>query len=152
IDWTAFGKSGSNTYNFGQSAVALENPDLIDGVFAFNFTATDFTAAMQLLKTQGDVHVLSSPRIATINNQKAVIKVGTDEFFVTDIEVDEQNAGIASGQSTNTSVTLTPFFSGIALDVTPQISEHDEIILHVHPSVTEVRDLTKIVSLGDRDL
>ncbi len=135
----------------GVKSTALVNQE-IGGVFSAALRINDFSAFIELLGTQGTVQVLSSPRIATINNQKAVIKVGTDEFFVTDIEVDEQNAGLASGQSTNTSVTLTPFFSGIALDVTPQISEHDEIILHVHPSVSEVRDLTKIVSLGDRDL
>src|SRR5690606_12544798 len=106
IDWTAFGKSGSNTYNFGQSAVALENPDLIDGVFAFNFTATDFTAAMQLLKTQGDVHVLSSPRIATVNNQKAVIKVGSDEFFVTDVS--NTTTSTTAGVSDTPDISLTP--------------------------------------------
>src|SRR5690606_25623623 len=138
IDWTAFGKRGSNTYNFGQSAVALENPDLIDGVFAFNFTATDFTAAMQLLKTQGDVHVLSSPRIATMYNQKAVIKVCSDEFFVTDGS--NTTTSTTAGVSDTPDISLTPFFSGIALAVTPQISDSQDVILHVPPTITEVVD------------
>jgi MSHA biogenesis protein MshL len=43
---------------------------------------------------------------------------------------------------------LTSFFSGIALDVTPQIGDDNEVILHVHPSVTEVEERTKIISLG----
>lgn len=149
IDWTAFGKSGSNTYNFGQSAVALENPDLIDGVFAFNFTATDFTAAMQLLKTQGDVHVLSSPRIATVNNQKAVIKVGSDEFFVTDVS--NTTTSTTAGVSDTPDISLTPFFSGIALDVTPQISDSQDVILHVHPTITEVVEKLKTVQLNNDD-
>lgn len=88
------------------------------GVFSLALDFNDFTSFIELLQEQGDVQVLSSPRISTVNNQKAVIKVGTDEFFLTDITSDT-----VTGTSTNNSVdiTLTPFFSGIALDVTPQI-------------------------------
>ena len=92
------------------------------------------------------VRVLSSPRIATVNNQKAVIKVGTDEFFVTNV-----TSTTTTGTSTTTtpSVTLTPFFSGIALDITPQISENGEVILHIHPTVSEVTDQNKVVTIGN---
>ncbi|MCK5640440.1 MAG: pilus (MSHA type) biogenesis protein MshL, partial [Gammaproteobacteria bacterium] len=97
---------------------------------------------IDLLKTQGDVQVLSSPRVSTVNNQKAVIKVGFDEFFVTGIETD------VSGTTGNTNVSaeLTPFFSGVALDVTPQISEDGQIVLHVHPSVSEVNEQVKNIT------
>ncbi|MEM1229208.1 MAG: pilus (MSHA type) biogenesis protein MshL [Pseudomonadota bacterium] len=104
----------------------------------------DFSAVISLLETQGVVQVLSSPRIATVNNQKAVIKVGDDEFFVTDISVNTVTAGNAI--NVNDSPELTPFFSGIALDVTPQISERGEVILHVHPTVSEVREQIKTIS------
>lgn len=116
--------------------------------FGGGFTAAlnfkDFQGFIELLETQGDVQVLSSPRISTVNNQKAVIKVGSDEFFVTDISSDT-----TTGTTTNstTDVTLTPFFSGIALDVTPQIDENGGIILHIHPTVSEVVDQQKQISL-----
>jgi MSHA biogenesis protein MshL len=97
---------------------------------------------VELLKTQGNVSVLSSPRVSTINNQKAVIKVGSDEFFVTAIS-SNNTTNAAGATQVNPTVTLTPFFSGIALDVTPQISETGDITLHVHPSVSKVRDQTK---------
>lgn len=103
----------------------------------------DFSAVISLLETQGVVQVLSSPRIATVNNQKAVIKVGDDEFFVTDISTNTVTAGNAI--NVNDSPELTPFFSGIALDVTPQISERGEVILHVHPTVSEVREQIKTI-------
>jgi MSHA biogenesis protein MshL len=49
-------------------------------------------------------------------------------------------------------VTLTPFFSGIALDVTPQISADGEVILHIHPTVSEVTDQTKALTVsGETD-
>ena len=150
IDWTAFGsRSGGYDYEFSQSAVALTNPDLIDGVFAFNLTASDFSTALQLLRTQGQVKVLSSPRIATVNNQKAVIKVGSDEFFVTDVS--NTTTSTTTGVSDTPNIGLTPFFSGIALDVTPQIGEQQDVVLHVHPTITEVVEKLKTVQLNDDD-
>ena len=115
------------------------------GVFTLALQLNDFTAFIELLKTQGNVQVLSSPRVATLNNQKAVIKVGTDEFFVTDI-----SSTTVTGTSTTIQpdVTLTPFFSGIALDVTPQISNTGEVTLHIHPSVSDVVDQQKTVVIG----
>ncbi|MEK7811120.1 MAG: hypothetical protein AAB278_04805, partial [Pseudomonadota bacterium] len=98
------------------------------------------------LESQGDVHVLSSPRIATLNNQKAVLKVGTDEFFVTEISGGTQGTTAIAG--TAPTVKVQPFFSGIALDVTPRIDENDEIILHVHPSVSTVSTVNKTLDLG----
>jgi MSHA biogenesis protein MshL len=102
-----------------------------------------------LLQTQGDVRVLSSPRIATVNNQKAVIKVGSDEFFVTEVSTTTTTSTTSSTQSPD--IELTPFFSGIALDVTPQISNGQEVILHVHPTVTEVEERVKTIELGSEE-
>ncbi len=110
-------------------------------MFGLAFQTNNFAALLSFLETQGNVHVLSSPRIATLNNQKAVLKVGTDEFFVTNIS-STTTTGVAS-TSTAPSVTLQPFFSGIALDVTPRIDQNGEIILHVHPSVTKVEGKDK---------
>ena len=116
------------------------------GVFSVATSAGNFSAFIELLKTQGSVHVLSSPRVSTVNNQKAVIKVGGDEFFITGIT----NTPILSGTATllSTEVKLTPFFSGIALDVTPQIDDSGNIILHIHPSVSEVEQRDKSYTIN----
>ncbi|MDI9246668.1 pilus (MSHA type) biogenesis protein MshL [Marinobacter sp. CHS3-4] len=124
----------------------------IGGLFSASVRAGDFTGLIELLGNQGNVQILSSPRISTVNNQKAVIKVGTDEFFVTDIDFEDDSNANSSSDSTSTSVELTPFFSGISLDVTPQISEDGTIILHVHPSVSEVSDQEKLITVGNRDV
>ena len=124
----------------------------IGGLFSASVRAGDFSALIELLGEQGNVQILSSPRISTVNNQKAVIKVGTDEFFVTDIDFDDDNSAVTGADSTSTSVELTPFFSGISLDVTPQISESGSITLHVHPSVSEVNDQNKVITIGERDV
>lgn len=114
----------------------------IGGAFVGAVNAGDFDAVIELLRSQGDVQVLSSPRVATMNNQKAIIKVGSDEFFVTGV-----SSNTTTGSSTNTSqnVELTPFFSGISLDVTPQIDEQSNVTLHVHPIVSQVQDQTKTI-------
>ncbi len=115
-------------------------------LFGLAFQTSNFAALLSFLETQGSVHVLSSPRIATLNNQKAVLKVGTDEFFVTNVS---STTTATTGASTTTpNVTWQPFFSGIALDVTPRIDTNNDIILHVHPSVSLVRTVNKTVSVG----
>ncbi len=118
------------------------------GMFAMSLDIGDFTGFLEFLETQGDVHVLSSPRVSTVNNQKAVIKVGTDEFFVTDVNTNNNTSlgGASANQSVN--VELTPFFSGVALDVIPQISEDGMVTLHIHPSVSEVTERVKQISLS----
>ena len=123
------------------------------GVFSLALTlGTDFTTFIELLKGQGDVQVLSSPKISTLNNTKAVIKVGQEEFFVTNIN---SNTAIATGTSnTSNSIELTPFFSGVVLDVVPQISKEGKVTLFIHPSVSEVDEQNKQVVLagsGDND-
>ena len=118
------------------------------GVFSAALNFKDFTAFIELLESQGEVQVLSSPRISTVNNQKAVIKVGTDEFFVTDI-----SSTTVTGTTTTTTpdITLTPFFSGIALDVTPQIDSNGQVTLHIHPTVSEVRDQQKTITVANQE-
>ena len=121
----------------------------IGAAFALALDIGDFNAFVELLEAQGDTRVLSSPRVATLNNQKAVIKAGTDEFFVTDVS---SNTVTGTAATTSRDVTLTPFFSGIALDVTPQISADGEVILHIHPTVSEVTDQTKELTVsGETD-
>ena len=117
------------------------------GLFGLAFQTGNFAALLQFLETQGDVQVLSSPRIATLNNQKAVLKVGTDDFFVTGVTTSTTSSA-AGGNVTSPTITVQPFFSGIALDVTPQIDEDANIILHVHPSVSSVTERTKVLNLG----
>ncbi len=117
------------------------------GVFSMAIKiAGDFAAFIELLKSQGDVQVLSSPRVATVNNQKAVIKVGNDEFFVTDVQTNTNTSTATT--TTQNNVELTPFFSGVALDVLPQISDDNEIILHVHPTVSRVQEQVKNIAVS----
>jgi MSHA biogenesis protein MshL len=169
INWSTLLTHGNQSYFIGQRTPPagfghdpLTPPDIatnvtpgvpivgqlvnqISGAFTLAVDATDFNGFIQLLDTQGRTRVLSSPRVSTLHNQKAIIKAGSDEFFVTGVKSD-----ITTGTATTTSlnVELTPFFSGVALDVTPQVSEDGTVLLHIHPTVSEVTDQTKRVEFG----
>ncbi|KRA71298.1 MULTISPECIES: pilus (MSHA type) biogenesis protein MshL [unclassified Roseateles] len=134
-------------------------PDLIPlpsaggGTFGLALARGGFQALLSFIESHGDTQILSSPRIATLNNQKAVLKVGTDDYFITGISgsnsgTNTGNTGTNSTTNQIPTLTLTPFFSGIALDVTPQIDAADMITLHVHPSVSSVTEKVKQVDLG----
>jgi MSHA biogenesis protein MshL len=116
-------------------------------LFGLAFQTGNFATLLSFLQTQGNLQVLSSPRIAALNNQKAVLKVGNDEFFVTNVTTTTLTS-VAGGTTQSPSITVQPFFSGVALDVTPQIDENNQIILHVHPSVSNVVEKTKNIDLG----
>jgi len=100
-----------------------------------------FTDYVKMLDTQGKTNILSSPRISTLNNQKAIIKVGSDEFFISNVTSSSGGSTGATGSTTINvpTVELSSFFSGIALDVTPQINDDNYVTLHIHPSITRVQ-------------
>ena len=159
IQWDTFGvgyngqlaSSSKKISAFQESASLLSLVDnSVEGIVGIGVNLSDFTSVIQLLESHGDVKVLSSPRIATVNNQKAVIKVGTDEFFVTNIT--NSTTTSAAGSTANPEVSLTPFFSGIALDVTPHVGADGEVILHVHPTITTVEEKIKNIGVGEGEL
>ena len=117
------------------------------GMLGLAFTTNSFNGLLAFLETQGTVHVLSSPRVAALNNQKALLRVGTDDFYITNIST--TTTASASGSVTTPTITVQPFFSGIALDVTPQIDEDGMVTMHVRPSVSEVSERSRVVNLGN---
>ena len=150
INWTqVLANSGSTDFDFSTSVANIGNEITasLGGITSLSFLNKDFSGVVNLLDTQGNVQVLSSPRVTAINNQKAVIKVGEDEYFVTDVS--SQSTISNSSTSIAPDIGLTPFFSGIALDVTPQIDENGSILLHIHPSVIETEEQEKVITLNE---
>jgi MSHA biogenesis protein MshL len=134
------GLSASSGFSLSNAA------ETAGSMFGLAVQTSNFAALISFLETQGTVHVLSSPRVAAVNNQKAVLKIGTDEFYVTGVTSIINST--STGSTTTPSVTLQAFFSGVVLDVTPQIDDKGNILLHVHPSVSQVSTVNKAVSLG----
>lgn len=154
INWSNITKTiGGTEIIFGRPTTdpiqALPGGNAISSLLGgqTNVTIKDgnFEAVLSFLDTQGDLNVLSSPRVTAANNQKAVIKVGGDQYFVTDISGGEVNS---DGGTSSPDIELTPFFSGISLDVTPQIDDEGGVLLHVHPAVVDVETEIQSIELG----
>lgn len=152
---TTTGNVGSTESGLGNGGVAIDPGKagaavataLGQGFFGLALQTANFASLLNFLETQGNVQVLSSPRIASMNNQKAVLKVGNDDFYVTNVSSTVTSSGTSN--VTTPSITLQPFFSGIALDVTPQIDAENNVMLHVRPSISVVTENQKVIDLGD---
>ena len=175
VNWSAFGQGlhrfsvGTNTSLIGAAAAAgisggalasdaslaaLLGAGMVGSAGQTGFSSglgmalqvRNFSALINFLQTQGHVHVLSSPRIATLNNQKAVLKVGSEEPYVTGISSGTTTPGTGGSATIVTPPTLQyqPFFSGISLDVTPHIDASNNVTLHVHTLVNHVVERLKI--------
>lgn len=156
VDWSGLSASwdGGKGITGGGSLAGTQLPTTPNQIFSalgggagFKISDGNFNVAVNLLKTQGDVNTLSSPRVTATNNQKAVIKVGTDEYFVTNASTTTTTSG-TSAPIITPNVELTPFFSGISLDVTPQIDEEGKVLLHIHPSVIDTEEQKKTIDVG----
>ncbi|CAH8207958.1 pilus (MSHA type) biogenesis protein MshL [Vibrio aestuarianus] len=161
INWSKMFTSNGTNYTIGAGSIvkdaagnilpaALPGLDsigaLLGGQSNVVISSGSFDAVLSFMGTQGDLNVLSSPRVTASNNQKAVIKVGADEYYVTDL-----SSVVGNGDNSNVApeVELTPFFSGISLDVTPQIDDQGNVFLHVHPAVIEVEQQSKEIDYGE---
>lgn len=152
IDWELVGSSS------GRETTVDLTPGGSDegGINLFEFGVLrgegenlSFDATIEALEEQGDVMVLSSPRVSTLNNQKALIKVGTDSFFQTDVDLD--TTIVDDNTRTDVDPEFRSFFSGISLDVTPNISQEGWVTLHVQPSVSDVTETPRSVDVGNGD-
>ncbi|MFQ2674775.1 pilus (MSHA type) biogenesis protein MshL [Aeromonas caviae] len=159
VDWSGLSASWDGGKGITGGGSLMDSPiastpnqifRALGGGAGFTISDGNFNVAVSLLKTQGDVNTLSSPRVTATNNQKAVIKVGTDEYFVTNASTTTTTSG-TSAPIVTPNVELTPFFSGIALDVTPQIDEQGKVLLHIHPSVIDTEEQSKTISVGTAD-
>jgi MSHA biogenesis protein MshL len=114
---------------------ALSAP-LTDGGVTFGIAGDRLSAQLRALAAQTDVRVVSTPRVATLNNHKALIKVVRNQvFFIaeTDVQLVE---GVGTSITTDFVPQIVPI--GVTLDVTPRISSDGQITMHIHPSVSEI--------------
>lgn len=99
------------------------------------------------LSRQGQLRVLSSPRISTLNNQKAVIRVVREEVFFTQSSIVSQSVG-PTVTTENIENLIVPI--GVVLDIIPQIASDGEITLSINPSISELVEVrTFSSSQGD---
>jgi MSHA type pilus biogenesis protein MshL len=111
------------------------------------FTNFNTAAAVNALQQQGNVEVLSTPRVRTLNNQTALIKVGEEvPFFNTTTSF---LPGTTAGVSTPVQETVVSSITvGTILSITPQISSDDRISLDISPVLTTLKQVVSFGGLG----
>jgi len=152
IDWTAFRTSGVRTITATQNspgtATGLPSAPGFPNLFSLAVTGGNITGMIQLLESFGNVRVLSSPKLSVLNNQTALLRVVDNVVYFT-IQVTVVPGGPNQNALTtfNTSPVTVPV--GFVMNVTPQISENDTILLNVKPTTTR---LVKFVPDPNPDL
>lgn len=101
------------------------------GIF-YGLSNTQISVLIDALSDQGNVSVLSSPKIATLNNQRAVIKVGTEDIFFLPVVIPATTTQASATQFIPSQITI-----GIVLDVLPQINMDGTVMMSINTSVSE---------------
>jgi len=142
LDWGAIAQAaalrGASTLSANKILAQRLAPGA--GGFQIGVVNSDFSALLETINTQGELNVLSSPKLATLNNQTAVIRAGTDEVF---FETRISETPSLTGTQTSRTVTPRTVTVGVVLGVTPQIAPDGSVVLHIHPTVTEKRGETR---------
>lgn len=140
IDWSRFRADGS-----GFSVTQPASGSVIDTAnSAFNLvlrkfdTPLNLIAAVDILQSFGTAKVLSSPRLSVLNNQTALLKV-VENIVYFNVKSDTTTS---ANVGTTTAVTTTPqsVSVGLVMSVTPQISDTQNVILNVRPTISSVSD------------
>ncbi len=142
VDWTKIGFDNGRGVISSSSIIAAPVGAVSAKAFSLgaNYSRGNFAGVLSALKEQGDIKIISQPRLLTLNNQPALIKVGTDHPFF--------EAQVTEGSSNNrdrVSITVRYVTIGVVLSVTPQISQDGWIILDISPSITRLVGTDRIV-------
>jgi len=135
IDWSKVSPLTVASSDTGAGTIlgGLENAVFTgSSPFTFGLANANFNVVVDALSEQGEVNVLSNPKIATLNNQRAVIKVGTEDVFF----LPETTAATTTSAAVTT-FTVESVTIGIVLDVVPQISSDGSIMMSINTSITE---------------
>jgi MSHA biogenesis protein MshL len=133
VDWTAVANEDGVAMEARQRTTeSLGNP-----FFNFVISGKSVSGLLEAVSKQGTVKVISTPRITTLNNQKAVVRIVTEEvFYDAQVEPPVVTDGVSTEPVIAYSANVIPV--GFVLDVTPQVGLDDVITLNVHPTVTDI--------------
>ena len=140
IDWSVLRVRGLTSVLLTQTGTAAGLPSTPGFPSIFTVDAkrgTNISGVLQLLESFGNVRVLSSPKISVLNNQTALLRVVDNiVYFNVQVTVVAGNINTLSTTATNTTPVTVPV--GFVMNVTPQISDNDTILLNVKPTTTRL--------------
>jgi MSHA type pilus biogenesis protein MshL len=135
-----------------------EGEDLGETFFQFVLDSKHVDGVLQVVERSGDLRTVSNPRVTTLNNQKAVVRVVTEDVYY---EAQVEPAIVTNGVGTEPVINYTPRVVpvGVVLDVTPQVGRDRVITLNVHPTISDVvgiaqspnQDTAPILSVRELD-
>ena len=135
IDWSLV-RNGPGTLTATQSVQGSSLAGINSSFLVLNYAAQGIGVTLKLLESFGNVRVLSSPKISVLNNQTAMLKVVDNLVYFT-IKADTTSVANAGSVTTfTTTPNVVPV--GFVMNVTPQISDTDTVLLNIKPSVTRI--------------
>ncbi|MDD3353123.1 MAG: general secretion pathway protein GspD, partial [Zoogloea sp.] len=140
IEWSRLLPSGTR-YGITSPSLGTSAGNAITPFSLAYQSSNGIDTTVRLLESFGTVKVLSSPKLAVLNNQTAALKV-VEEYVYFNVKADTTQTTNAGALTT---VTTTPqaVSVGLVMTVTPQISEHDEIILNIRPTISSISDFRR---------
>lgn len=146
IDWNVVARAGTAGLN-ARSPVTPRNTGNVE--FTLTGGPGSISVVLNALESQGDVRVLSSPRVSALNNQRAVFDVTTGEIVFTLNRTPILNAAGQPSGSFTSQVTPTQVNVGIVLDVLPQIGADNTVTMNIRPVVTSVSRTASFTADGN---
>ena len=146
IDWSLLRLANPNnpsaaSFNISQAIGGTTTASPTGSIFTLGVTSPLFNnnlaATVRLLDSFGTVRVLSSPRLTVLNNQTAILKVVDNQVYFT---IQATTTAGSAGVAPVTTFTTTPNIVavGFIMNVTPQISDIDSVLLNVRPSISRI--------------
>jgi MSHA biogenesis protein MshL len=123
------------------SSIGLNTLDaaqhITDDFFQFTLDSKHMAGVLEAISTSGEINTVSTPKITTLNNQKAVVRIVTEEIYY---ESTVEPAVISNGVATDPVINYTArnYPVGVVLDVTPQVGQDRVITLNVHPTISDI--------------
>ncbi|MDJ0833567.1 MAG: pilus (MSHA type) biogenesis protein MshL [Gammaproteobacteria bacterium] len=137
VDWSRI--ANNDGWNISQSTLGttLNTSPFVSATYSDIDADRSITASIKALDTFGDVSVMSSPKIMAINNQTSILKVVDNKVYFT-TEVEEKEATDNSPEKTTFTNTIHTVPVGFVMNVTPYITDNNEIILNIRPTISRI--------------
>ena len=151
VNWSKFRVNLNSTTKFnnsskngsGSHSIYANNVNPIDSGLSFvdnklaivNDAVFTMTGLIDFLNTNGNTEVISSPKVLSMNNQQALITIGDNINY----RVDSSTNSATDGSTVSSSYDNFSIFIGVLLNITPQITDKNEIILRINPSVSSFK-------------
>jgi len=137
VDWSRIAVGDGWSLTQSTLGGALSTAPFTSATYANSNSDRDISAAIKALDTFGDVSVMSSPKIMALNNQTSILKVVDNIVYFT-TEIDEKEGSDNNQASTTIETTINTVPVGFVMNVTPFITDGDEIILNIRPTISRI--------------